>query len=111
MNGKRPDLIIIDDPIQESVKSIPQLISDNAQMKSMVEDLRNQIFQLVQKNEILEKEIASSVRLIWAAANSQPDKVLRIQKDDLESIDSSCQLESGYDPDTQETWFRANRFQ
>lgn len=78
-------------------------------MKDMVEDLRNQLFQAVQKNELLENEVQSSVRLLWAAAYDQPEQTLRIPKKNLETIGPDCQLESGYDPATGETFFTAIR--
>ena len=109
MNGKRPTLIIMDDPIAESPKPVSQMEENYNRMKSMVEDLRNQLFQVVQRNEVLEKEVQSSVRLLWAAANSQPDQTLKIPRADLESIDPSCLLESGFDEITQETFFKASR--
>ena len=76
-------------------------------MKDMVEDLRNQLFQAVQKSDILEKEVQSSVRLLWAASYAQPDRTLKIPKANLEMIEPSCQLESGYDPESGDTFFRA----
>lgn len=111
MNGKRADMIIMDDPIGESPKPVSQMEENYNRMKTMVEDLRKQIFQLVQRNEILEKEVQSSVRLLWAAANSQPDQTLKIPRADLECIDPSCLLESGFDEITQETFFKATRSQ
>ena len=59
-------------------------------MKDMVEDLRNQLFQAVQKNELLENEVHSSVRLLWAAARAQPESTLKIPKDCLEMVDKNC---------------------
>lgn len=109
MNGKRPSMIIMDDPIGGSPEPASRMEADYNKMKSMVEDLRKQVFQLVQRNDVLEKEIQSSVRLLWAAANSQPDQTLKIPRADLESIDPSCLLESGFDEITQETFFKASR--
>ena len=107
MEGKRASLIIVDDTIENSGKPLSKMEEDNAKMKAMMGDLRNQLFQAVQKNEALEQEMSSSIRLFWAAAHSQPDGVLKIPKTSLEMIDNNCQLESGYDPETCETWFRA----
>lgn len=104
MKGKRAELIIADDPIE---KPLSKMEMDNIKMKEMMVDLRNQLFKAVQKNEVLEQEMASSIRLFWAAANSQPESTLKIPKASMEMIDNNCQLESGYDPVTGETWFRA----
>lgn len=80
-------------------------------MKAMVNDLRTQLFEATQKNELLENEVQSSIRLMWAAAKAQPDGMLRIPKGNLEMIGPDCQLESGFDHETQETWFKAIRLQ
>lgn len=76
-------------------------------MKEMVNGLRSQIVELSKKNDLLENEVQSSVRLLWAAAYAQPDHTLKIPKANLEKISPYCQLESGYDPTTGETFFKA----